>query len=267
MFSPGGKVYSSDLAGLELAWDEKRRSARPARGKEYGRVVQANHAIPDEELTGNPKRVMRRATDADAERVLEISKEARRGMLSFRDVTRELGIEVKPIVAAVCVRRLTLRLHLQRRRQDRGAPPSGRALAPVAPAGGGAPSGRASNRGSAAATGSAAPSSAARDSRRTSSRSRSVWPRIRICRSAPGVSPGSAGGCAAALPASIRCSAASSTGHLEWGAESRRPRASGRRSPTRPRRTPASSRSSRQRVLQVKIDDCRELQVPSSGRR
>ena len=98
VFSPGGKVYSFDPAGLELAWDEK-VICQTARGKEYGRVVQANHAIPDEELTGKLKRVMRRATDADAERVLENRKEARRAMLSFRDVTRELGIEVKPIVA------------------------------------------------------------------------------------------------------------------------------------------------------------------------
>ena len=49
VFSPGGKVYSFDPAGLELAWDE-RVICQTARGKEYGRVVQANHAIPDEEL-------------------------------------------------------------------------------------------------------------------------------------------------------------------------------------------------------------------------
>ena len=98
VFSPGGKVYSFDPAGLELAWDEK-VICQTARGKEYGRVVQPNHAIPDEELTGKLKRVMRRATDADAERVRENRKEARQAMLSFRDVTRELSIGVKPIAA------------------------------------------------------------------------------------------------------------------------------------------------------------------------
>jgi aryl-alcohol dehydrogenase-like predicted oxidoreductase len=46
VFSPGGKVYSFDPAGLELAWDEK-VICQTARGKEYGRVVQANFNMMD----------------------------------------------------------------------------------------------------------------------------------------------------------------------------------------------------------------------------
>jgi cell fate regulator YaaT (PSP1 superfamily) len=70
-----------------------------ARGKEYGRVVQGNHTIPDQELTGRLKRVVRRATEADEERVRQNRREARSAMLAFRDLARELGVEVKPISA------------------------------------------------------------------------------------------------------------------------------------------------------------------------
>jgi cell fate regulator YaaT (PSP1 superfamily) len=98
VFSPGGKVYSFDPSGLELAWDEK-VICQTARGKEFGRVVQGNHTIPDEELTGRLKRVVRRATGSDEERVRENRAEARRAMLALRDLLRELQIELKPIAA------------------------------------------------------------------------------------------------------------------------------------------------------------------------
>ena len=41
VFSPGGKVYSFDPGGLELAWNEK-VVCQTSRGQELGRVVQAN---------------------------------------------------------------------------------------------------------------------------------------------------------------------------------------------------------------------------------
>ena len=50
VFQPGGKVYSFDPAGLELRWDE-RVICQTSRGREYGRVVQTSHHLPDEELT------------------------------------------------------------------------------------------------------------------------------------------------------------------------------------------------------------------------
>ena len=68
VFQPGGKVYSFDPAGLELRWDE-RVICHTARGRDLGRVVQAKHQMPDEELTGPLKRVVRRATAQDEEQV------------------------------------------------------------------------------------------------------------------------------------------------------------------------------------------------------
>ena len=47
VFSRGGKVYSFDPGGLDLAWNEK-VVCQTSRGQEFGRVVQANHELPDE---------------------------------------------------------------------------------------------------------------------------------------------------------------------------------------------------------------------------
>jgi cell fate regulator YaaT (PSP1 superfamily) len=98
VFSPGGKVYSFDPAGLELAWNEK-VICQTARGKEFGRVVQANHVMPDEELTGRLKRVVRRATGSDEEQVRENRAEAKRAVAVFREVIAEHRLPIKAITA------------------------------------------------------------------------------------------------------------------------------------------------------------------------
>jgi cell fate regulator YaaT (PSP1 superfamily) len=98
VFSPGGKVYSFDPAGLELAWNDK-VICQTARGKEHGRVVQANHVIPDEELTGRLKRVIRRASEADERQVRENRKEAKGSISVFREVIAEHQLPIKAISA------------------------------------------------------------------------------------------------------------------------------------------------------------------------
>lgn len=100
VFSPGGKVYSFDPGGLELAWNDK-VICQTSRGKEYGRVVQPSHTIPDEELTGRLKRVVRVATDEDAERVRENRQEAGQAMLVFREIVEQHQLPVKPISAEI----------------------------------------------------------------------------------------------------------------------------------------------------------------------
>jgi cell fate regulator YaaT (PSP1 superfamily) len=98
VFSPGGKVYSFDPGGLELAWNDK-VICQTARGREYGRVVQPPHTLPDEELTGRLKRVVRRATAEDEEVVRENRAEAKRAMLVFREVIARHRLPAKPISA------------------------------------------------------------------------------------------------------------------------------------------------------------------------
>ena len=95
VFSPGGKVYSFDPCGLELAWNTK-VICHTSRGQELGRVVQPNHEL--ERPPAQPlKRVVRRATSADEEVVAANSLEARRAMKSLRELIRARSLDLKPV--------------------------------------------------------------------------------------------------------------------------------------------------------------------------
>ncbi len=100
VFQPGGKVYSFDPGGLELHWNE-RVICQTVRGRDLGRIVQANHAVPDEELTGPLKKVVRRAAPADDEQVRANRVEGKRAMLLFRELVRRHEMALKPISADV----------------------------------------------------------------------------------------------------------------------------------------------------------------------
>ncbi len=95
VFSEGGRVYSFDPAGLELAWND-RVICQTTHGHELGRVVKANH-----ELTEPPpaplKRVVRRATEVDHEQARTNREASRHAMRTFREVLRERGLELKPV--------------------------------------------------------------------------------------------------------------------------------------------------------------------------
>jgi cell fate regulator YaaT (PSP1 superfamily) len=97
VFSPGGKVYSFDPGGLELAWNE-RVVCQTARGQELGRVVKPNHEL-EAAPRGPLKNVVRRATELDLETHEGNRLEARRAMRVFREVAREQGATVKPVSA------------------------------------------------------------------------------------------------------------------------------------------------------------------------
>jgi cell fate regulator YaaT (PSP1 superfamily) len=95
VFSPGGKVYSFDPGGLELAWNEK-VVCQTSRGQELGRVVQANHELE----AGRPlKRVVRRANEVDLETLVANKDEAARAMRVFREVVKEHGVVLKAVAA------------------------------------------------------------------------------------------------------------------------------------------------------------------------
>jgi cell fate regulator YaaT (PSP1 superfamily) len=97
VFSPGGKVYSFDPGGLELAWNEK-VVCQTSRGQELGRVVKGNHELEDEPPTPL-KKVVRRATEVDYETAEENRQEAKRAMRVFREVVKEQGVTLKPVAA------------------------------------------------------------------------------------------------------------------------------------------------------------------------
>jgi cell fate regulator YaaT (PSP1 superfamily) len=97
VFSPGGKVYSFDPAGLELAWNTK-VICHTARGQELGRVVKPNYELgapPAQPL----KRVVRRATSADDEVAAENRVEAKRALRAFRELVRASALDLKPVSA------------------------------------------------------------------------------------------------------------------------------------------------------------------------
>jgi cell fate regulator YaaT (PSP1 superfamily) len=97
VFSPGGKVYSFDPGGLELAWNT-RVICQTSRGLELGRVVKPNYELEDE--PPQPlKKVVRRATQTDEETYEMNRVEAKRAMRVFREVLRQTGLELKPVSA------------------------------------------------------------------------------------------------------------------------------------------------------------------------
>ena len=97
VFSPGGKVYSFDPGGLELAWNDQ-VICQTSRGQELGRVVKGNHEF-DGEPDAPLKSVVRRATEVDHETVEGNREEARRAMRVFREVVKAQGVELKPVAA------------------------------------------------------------------------------------------------------------------------------------------------------------------------
>src|SRR6185312_773405 len=97
VFSPGGKVYSFDPGGLELAWNTK-VICHTSRGQELGRVVQPNYELesaPQQPL----KRIVRRATSADEELAAENRVEAKQAMKVMRELLRGRDLELKPVSA------------------------------------------------------------------------------------------------------------------------------------------------------------------------
>jgi len=97
VFSPGGKVYSFDPGGLDLAWNT-RVICQTSRGLELGRVVKPNHEL--ESAPSPPlKRVLRRVTPTDEETNETNRVEAKHAMKVFREVLRQTGLEMKPVSA------------------------------------------------------------------------------------------------------------------------------------------------------------------------
>ncbi|HEY7195958.1 MAG TPA: regulatory iron-sulfur-containing complex subunit RicT [Gaiellaceae bacterium] len=99
VLSPGGRVYSFDPAGLDLAWNEQ-VICQTSRGQELGRVVKAHHPLrepPPQPL----KRVVRRATERDLEQARENKEDAHTAMRAFRELAKEHGVVVKPIAAEI----------------------------------------------------------------------------------------------------------------------------------------------------------------------
>ena len=100
VFSPGGKVYSFDPDGLELAWNT-RVVCQTARGPELGRVVQIGHE-PETPPVEPLRKILRRAGKRDEDAALRNRERGRGYLRELRAVLREHGITgVRPLAAEV----------------------------------------------------------------------------------------------------------------------------------------------------------------------
>jgi cell fate regulator YaaT (PSP1 superfamily) len=102
VFSGGGWVTLFDPVGEEYAWNE-RVICTTARGREYGRVVQANHEVERSELPPREplRRVVRRATAADDELRVGHRAMAEQAMRVFKQEVLRLRLPVKALHAEV----------------------------------------------------------------------------------------------------------------------------------------------------------------------
>jgi cell fate regulator YaaT (PSP1 superfamily) len=98
VFSHGGQVYTFDVDGHDLAWND-RVICNTMRGREYGRVVQPPRDVPAAELQGPLKKVLRKATSKDEETRARQRGYAREAMTLFKQAVRERDLPLKPFSA------------------------------------------------------------------------------------------------------------------------------------------------------------------------
>lgn len=93
-FRPGGKVFPYDPEGLPLVpGDEVVVPA--AKGVEYGSVVSPIREVPEDQLDGPLKKVMRRATPKDRERRRENAARQEKAYRTCRRLIGEHGLPMK----------------------------------------------------------------------------------------------------------------------------------------------------------------------------
>ena len=183
VFSPGRQGVLVRPGRARARLEREGRSARPRAGGSSAASSSRITTFPTRSCTGRLKRVVRRATDADEERVRENREEAKRAMRVVpRGRSREPSSPSSRSPPRSCSTARGSSSPTAPRRRSRRAGSRRSSRSRLRGASSCARSARASRRGCAAATASAARSSAARASRRTSSRSRCGWRRIRICR-------------------------------------------------------------------------------------
>ncbi|HOT23015.1 MAG TPA: regulatory iron-sulfur-containing complex subunit RicT [Thermoleophilia bacterium] len=96
VFRGGGKVYEFDAGGLELSPGDK-VVVETARGADLGTVVRVTHG--DEGPPGGLKKVRRRATAADLERLAANCAAEDEAKAACRELARELGLDMKVVGA------------------------------------------------------------------------------------------------------------------------------------------------------------------------
>jgi cell fate regulator YaaT (PSP1 superfamily) len=98
-FKPVTKVYFFDPNNIEDLAVETRVIVETSRGIEMGIVVQATHSVPNEEIKGSLKRVIRRATSLDLVQAQEYQAKEPQAVEIAAGIVREMNIPIKVLSA------------------------------------------------------------------------------------------------------------------------------------------------------------------------
>ncbi len=96
-FRPSGRVQTV-LAGTEVAAGDK-VLVETQRGTEVGEVVANPQEVPELPADDDGRRVLRRLTDADRERLLANERKAARALALCREKAAALGVPMRPVEA------------------------------------------------------------------------------------------------------------------------------------------------------------------------
>ncbi len=96
VFRSGGKVYSFDPAGLSLGVGDQ-VIVRTGRGIELGKVVAANHEVPESEIVAPLEKVVRIASSADLAAAERNQKLAGRAAQVCEEKIQEFGLDMRLI--------------------------------------------------------------------------------------------------------------------------------------------------------------------------
>jgi cell fate regulator YaaT (PSP1 superfamily) len=99
VFKGGGKVYQFDAGQLELAAGDH-VVVDTQRGHDFGRVVRAPQEVAADAQPANLKRVVRKASPADHEKVAAAGVVEREARQASRELARDLGLAMKVIAAS-----------------------------------------------------------------------------------------------------------------------------------------------------------------------
>ncbi len=100
VFRSGGKVYSFDPAGLQLSPNDQ-VIVRTSRGMELGKVVVANHEVPESEVVSPLEKVIRAATENDLSQTERNEKLASRAAQVCEEKIAEYGLDMRLISTEV----------------------------------------------------------------------------------------------------------------------------------------------------------------------
>jgi len=97
-FRTAGRVYSFD-PGDEVYRAADKVIVETARGQEFGEVVTGNHEVPDEQISGTLKKVVRRATAKDEEQVVVNRAREKEALAVCEQKVREHGLAMSLVDA------------------------------------------------------------------------------------------------------------------------------------------------------------------------